>query len=587
MSAEPGSGAPASGRRSSGGAVSSVPGLVRDLVSQFDRPLDFYRELIQNAIDASTNRIDVVLSHDGERGLIRVMDDGEGMDERIIDDYLLVLFRSTKEGDFTKIGKFGIGFVSVFALQPQLVRVLTGKAGESWRLDFPSYQRYEKYRMSQPRDGTVVELHKAMTREEFDRLAEESAKTIRYWCKHSECRIYFQVSGRDPEPRLLTEPFGLEDASLTFREEGTDVALGFSEEAKPFYGFYNRGLTLKEGQEAHFPGVRFKAKSRYLEHTLTRDNVMLDENYQKLMGILKRLTAEQLPERLRVELGDLSGKLAALSAAAAAPGDIPAGAPAPSPADPLLEAWKRRVPYLQWLYLGTLARWKRSDWKIFPTLSGRTVSLREVRDALSRSGGRLFYDAGPNRITWALECKGALVLPAGPWIDCLSHWLKVPAAQASQEFIQPEVAKDAALPAPFKAFLDTLRWMDAQSGAKYRGIAAADLAYAGSSVGSRVFVIQKEPGLLSPAREQPVSSLLWFRRPKRWALLHAGHPAVEKFVRLHSGRPGLAAFLCLKMMHLHDGEVPPDQESEYTNLAEKMEARLLGAALKLDAKAAR
>ncbi|OGR56989.1 MAG: hypothetical protein A2X36_14730 [Elusimicrobia bacterium GWA2_69_24] len=129
--------------------------------------------------------------------------------------------------------------------------------------------------------------------------------------------------------------------------------------------------------------------------------------------------------------------------------------------------------------------------------------------------------------------------------------------------------------------------MDAQSGAKYRGIAAADLAYAGSSVGSRVFVIQKEPGLLSPAREQPVSSLLWFRRPKRWALLHAGHPAVEKFVRLHSGRPGLAAFLCLKMMHLHDGEVPPDQESEYTNLAEKMEARLLGAALKLDAKAAR
>ena len=28
------------------------------------------------------------------------------------------------------------------------------------------------------------------------------------------------------------------------------------------------------------------------------------------------------------------------------------------------------------------------------------------------------------------------------------------------------------------------------------------------------------------------------------------------------------------MMHLHDGEVPPDQESDYSNLAEKIEARI-------------
>ena len=137
-------------------AASSIQSLVRDLVDQFDRPLDFYRELIQNAIDAGSNRIDVTLEWqppdpavpgakvEGEpmgRAVIRVEDDGEGMDEHVIDEYLLVLFRSTKEDDFTKIGKFGIGFVSVFAPRPDLVRVYTSKGGESWRIDFPSYKR--------------------------------------------------------------------------------------------------------------------------------------------------------------------------------------------------------------------------------------------------------------------------------------------------------------------------------------------------------------------------------------------------------------------------------------------------------------
>ena len=188
--------------------VSHVPGLVKDLVNQFDHPLDFYRELIQNSIDSGSNRVDVSLEYlsagsahgavaglpapeAGGWALVRVEDDGEGMDERVIDEYLLVLFRSTKEGDFTKIGKFGIGFVSIFAIQPQRVRLHTAKNGESWRLDFPSYERYEKYRVSAMREGTLVEMVKAMGRKEYDELAARSRQAISYWCKHSEARIYF------------------------------------------------------------------------------------------------------------------------------------------------------------------------------------------------------------------------------------------------------------------------------------------------------------------------------------------------------------------------------------------------------------
>jgi hypothetical protein len=72
-------------------------------------------------------------------------DDGSGMDEDIIDNFLLVLFKSSKENDLTKIGKFGVGFLSVFAPKPFLVRVYTSKNMESWRLDFPNYRSYNPY----------------------------------------------------------------------------------------------------------------------------------------------------------------------------------------------------------------------------------------------------------------------------------------------------------------------------------------------------------------------------------------------------------------------------------------------------------
>ena len=39
----------------------AAQGMVRDLVSQFSDTLAFYRELIQNAIDAGSNRVDVSL----------------------------------------------------------------------------------------------------------------------------------------------------------------------------------------------------------------------------------------------------------------------------------------------------------------------------------------------------------------------------------------------------------------------------------------------------------------------------------------------------------------------------------------------
>src|SRR5262245_53282464 len=104
------------------------------MVRQFADPHAYYRELVQNSIDAGATRVDVSLSFVSDNGgdaaadaaavtqgvlHIAVADDGGGMDQATIERGLLVLFRSTKDGDPTKIGKFGVGFFSVFAAGPR------------------------------------------------------------------------------------------------------------------------------------------------------------------------------------------------------------------------------------------------------------------------------------------------------------------------------------------------------------------------------------------------------------------------------------------------------------------------------------
>jgi hypothetical protein len=553
-------------------AASSVPSLVKDLVDQFDRPLDFYRELIQNSIDAGANRVDVSLDYADGKAVIRVEDDGEGMDENIIDNYLLVLFSSTKENDFTKIGKFGIGFVSVFAPRPDMVRVYTAKNGQSWRLDFPSYQHYDKYRLSEMREGTLIELDKAMEDFEYADLVQQSRKAISYWCKHSEVRLYFQNKAAKRPPELLSEEFDLPGgSSLRYKEEGTEIVLGFAPDEEPFCGFYNKGLTLKEQRKALFPGVQVKAKSRYLEHTLTRDNVLEDENYGKLYKIIQRLVDEQLPLRLKEELGAASTRIASAASGAAA-----------GPLEAENEGWRRRLPFLRCLFSGYFSRWKRSEWPLFPAVSGRVLSLKETTLAAADADGKLYFDAGRNPVTDHLDSRGLPALVEGRWVEQVAAWLSVETVQASKAFILPRVVPDGVLPAPMRAFLAALRALDARAGGKYAQILAADFDYPGSCISSSLFVTQKTPGELESSEREPVSSLFWLSRARQSALIHAKHPFARRMCALHERFPELATFLALKMMRLYDGKAPPEQQGEYCNLAEKAETELLEGALRLD-----
>ena len=105
---------------------------VDQMVRQFADEMAFLRELVQNGIDAGATALTLTLSWrsggDGDaRGtlLVTLDDDGRGMTRDVIEHQLLVLFRSTKRGDDTKIGRFGVGFFSVFAPDPDEVFVVT------------------------------------------------------------------------------------------------------------------------------------------------------------------------------------------------------------------------------------------------------------------------------------------------------------------------------------------------------------------------------------------------------------------------------------------------------------------------------
>jgi len=285
--------------------------LVDELVHQFSDPFAFYRELIQNGIDAGSRRIEVTLSFHPGRGsgtaTAQVADWGEGMNRDLLENYLLTKFRSTKEGDLTKIGRFGIGFVSVFAPEPDLVVVETGRDGEAWRLLFQRDKTYELFRSPEPVEGTRVILHKQMKAPEYDAFRERSREAIQRWCRHSEAEVMFAAGdasgGAVPEPASVREPFTV-DAPFAVEhvEEGTRVVAGPSRQEPPLCGMYNRGLTLLELREALFPGVTFKIASRYLEHTLTRDNVRRDEHFEKAMRLVRELVEGPLKERLAPEL---------------------------------------------------------------------------------------------------------------------------------------------------------------------------------------------------------------------------------------------------------------------------------------------
>lgn len=494
------------------------------LVHQFADPLSFYRELIQNAVDAGSPQVEVRLEYLEPRpgvsgpgtAVIHVDDWGEGMDRRIIDTKLTRLFSSGKDGDLTKIGRFGIGFVSVFALEPDAVCVDTSRGGENWRVLFKRDRTFERIARDEPVDGTKIRIFRAMPREEFDDLVERSRAVIGYWAKHLRTEVTFQG---DP----INQPFALEaPCQVRHAEEGTEVVAGYPVDGATFAGYYNRGLTLLEESESPFGGVAFKIDSRYLEHTLTRDNVIRDRNYERAMGIVRRLVEGPLLERLL--------DLLEAEAAAAEPG-------------PLRE-------YLYRTAFRQLPAKAAPERKLFRDVAGVPATLRECRAAARR--GELYREVPGSPVAEALRALHSIVIDAadGSAEAQLLEWVaraEVPRAGAS--FCRPlEVPADR-LPAGWAALRRALEERLRADGCRLAGLEAGDFDYPGSTIADRVAIARPPDATLVPLAEAGVLGTSFLSR-RRVVVVNARHPLVRRLCGAAEREPELAAYLAAKLFRI-------------------------------------
>ena len=310
-------------------AVAGDTGIVGDVIGQFADRYAFLRELVQNAIDAGTPSVEVKLEHDGEVMRISVRDRGEGMTREIVEDQLLVLFRSTKESDRSKIGKFGIGFVSVLAPDPDVVIVQTARDGRRLTAHLYRDLTYELFDAgAAAQHGTTVTVALRVPPDGVDEVVRASRFALDRWCRHAAVPIELAVElpGTEPERRRIDTPLAIDDALFEVRggEPPLTVVVGVTG-GPPHVSFFNHGLTLHETSEPLCGPVVVKIQDSRLGHTLSRDDVRRDAAFEHAIAVARQLVTDELPRAAAAAIheaayaGDLARHRKLLAACATLP----------------------------------------------------------------------------------------------------------------------------------------------------------------------------------------------------------------------------------------------------------------------------
>jgi molecular chaperone HtpG len=222
------------------------------------------------------------------------------MSRETIENQLLVLFRSTKENDHTKIGKFGIGFASVLAPKPRLVTVTSTREGRRLALHLHpdlSFGLYDGGAATQT--GTVVELEVPVPTAEADGFIRRSETSLVRWCKHATTPIELTatVGGVELLRERIDRPLALDGALIQatgMSEDGAITAVvGVVKER--YAGFFNHGLTLYETVGVSTEAFSFKVQDSRLGHTISRDDIRRDGAYHRALAFVRELANTQLP----------------------------------------------------------------------------------------------------------------------------------------------------------------------------------------------------------------------------------------------------------------------------------------------------
>ncbi|MFP4497657.1 MAG: ATP-binding protein [Vulcanimicrobiota bacterium] len=523
--------------------ATSVIDTLDNLIEQFTDPFAFYRELIQNSLDAGTNRIDIFIEFipdekkEGQGVMIIHVDDyGEGMNREVIDSQLTRLFSSSKENDLTKIGKFGIGFVSVFAIKPDAIIIDTSKDGQDWRIIFNADKSFERMKRDFPVDGTKIQVIKTCTEKFYNESLSRSSETINYWCRHSEAEIYFQDN-------KVNKPFDLKSPVKIHVNENTgEIVAGYTLEDPPFYGFYNQGLTLVEGRSQHFANVAFKIKSKYLEHTLTRDNIRQDTHYWKAIDLLKKIVLEELPFSLFEEMEKQRLNH---------PNET--------------ERYKELIEYLpRFIYNPDTIPKKCLDKAIALDINKSPITLKEIRKIILDK--TVFYDESPNIITQQLANENYKIILAEPSSELISVLDKIGRAlfnetivlKASAVYFKPEVVKRDKLSKEQKEIIREVSQLNKKMNVKISSPVFANFDYPESIIADKIYVMQEKPGSMSHIselenKENLLASLFSLFKKSKTLVLNINNPYVKGLMQLAKTDLNLSAYLLTKLLYIDDG----------------------------------
>lgn len=540
---------------SDSGRVAVVEDVLEQLVNQFTDPLCFLRELIQNAIDAGSTKIDVSCTFEDESptsepgvepvsggaaagspgqlgtAIIRVVDFGEGMDGQIIDTRLTRLFSSDKEGDLTKIGRFGIGFVSVFAMQPDAVCVDTGRYGESWRLVFAPDRTFTRIRLSEPVEGTTIRLFKAMLRSQFEPLERRVRRALLRYCPHVEVALRYHGE-------LLSTPLtlGALDAQVKIAAsaQGATMVVGFTSAGMPDRAtLYGRGLTLLVRQ-SEIPGVSFKLNSPALVPTHGRDGVVQSEHSHALLTAVQALARgpliEELSQRLEAALQEQPDALGAeiLGLQHCLTGLLRRGVALP---DSCLQRSVARSPH------------------------GELYTLRACQQAARE--GRLYSVAVPSPLSAAVGATGQIALEEGQG--------ELLAALCGTE--PPRLERELMLPLPLsKKETDETQWAGGEAlrtavmallraaEAPVGTVELGSLGYPGSGAGELPGVVQSQPFTVSRLVQAHPKDQRWPEAgddhglpPRNSWVLNADYPILKTLLPLTESEPELCAYILIKL----------------------------------------
>ncbi len=531
-----------------------VADVLRSAIYQYDDPMAFVRELVQNAVDAGAIEVDVDVDSAGTQNLleIRVRDDGAGMTRRTIEQRLTRLFVSSGDDDPTRIGWFGIGFWSVFAISPLAVVIDTLGTDGAWRVVFESPDQYILRELPAERPGTCVRI--LLTRQGPHHLAElrvRVAEALATWCGFVGTDVRF--AGKS-----INRPFEFDTTvSVLGHDAHTQILAGHPRSGDGHLSLYREGLTLLH-DEPNYEGVMVAISSSRIHHTLGRDRMLHDLAYEQIIALADHVVRHRLCEEVFSTLETHVWH---------PPRD-------PDDTDAVAE-WEANRAYLYraatWHIRHGHDRLTGSDERAaFRSPAGLAIGISACRRTLARRGV-IYYAKERSHLTDALEDQGQLVIKLAP--NSPEHTLLSAIEERAQlisvhdELCMPKEIQSRELRQQTRRLEMSIAQLIVDNGGELTTVHLGHFDYPSSALTGKVFLIQQHFGEISRKQEVLERSDELFECTQT-LVINVDHPGVRALTHLAQTEPEFAAYQAVKLMLLSGHtRLQPERDATLAQLA--------------------